>query len=55
MPRIRKSRPHPIATRAQMFRAISVGAAFALLLAWALRDVPAGAAPAAPPQIFAEQ
>jgi len=53
MPKIRERR-RPVATPAQIFRAISVGAVFALAMAWTLRGAPAGAAPTAP-QIIAEQ
>ena len=38
---------------AQMFRALSFGAAFALALAWMLRETPAGATQAPAVQILA--
>jgi hypothetical protein len=43
----------PVVTIAQMFRALSLGAAFAFALAWTLRDTPAGAAQAPTVQILA--
>jgi hypothetical protein len=43
----------PVVTIAQMFRALSLGAAFAFALAWTLRDTPAGAAQAPVVQILA--
>jgi hypothetical protein len=43
----------PVVTMAQMFRALSLGAAFALALAWTLRETPAGAAQAPTVQILA--
>jgi hypothetical protein len=45
----------PVATPSQMFRALSMGAAFALMLAWTLRDQPAGATPAPDTQIVASR
>jgi hypothetical protein len=54
MPEVRKRLLRPVATRGQMFRAISLAAAFAVVLAWTLKDTPAGAAPTAP-QIVAAQ
>ncbi len=43
----------PVVTIGQMFRALSLGAAFALALAWALQEMPAGAAQALTVQISA--
>jgi hypothetical protein len=43
----------PVITTAQMFRALSLGAVFALALAWTLRETPAGAAQAPAVQILA--
>ena len=43
----------PVVTMAQIFRALSLGAAFAFALAWTLRDTPAGAAQAPAVQILA--
>ncbi|REF84707.1 hypothetical protein DES32_2820 [Methylovirgula ligni] len=53
MPRrpLRMIKVRSACSTAQMLRAISVAALFALLLAWTLREVPASAAPAA--HIFA--
>jgi hypothetical protein len=56
MPRTRSRRLSPYAaTPGQMFRAVAVGLAFAMMLVWTLRQTPAGATEALASQIVANR
>ena len=52
---IARHRSRSVTTPEQMFRAVVVGAAFALILAWTLQEAPVGATPAPAAQVLASR